>query len=217
MGIQTRSSVKSDSSNCFGPCFYPQRECFGPIVYSDPGIDSRRCTREERSVQALSLLGTRDTAIINTSTQPRTKIFAGVRGTRTRPRCTSAFTPSARVRGPWMHSRLVLLRSLAMVNVVLLLPLRSLLPRGSHFSLLRAMCTNGSDTLILSLSLCSSPSRPLSRCIEVWILVGLAGASIAASLSADNIGVDRSSCSCRNHCLVRELFINVAYDSIVRK
>lgn len=153
MGIQTRSSVKSDSSNCFGPCFYPQRECFGPIVYSDPGIDSRRCTREERSVQALSLLGTRDTAIINTSTQPRTKIFAGVRGTRTRPRCTSAFTPSARVRGPWMHSRLVLLRSLAMVNVVLLLPLRSLLPRGSHFSLLRAMCTNGSDALILSLSL----------------------------------------------------------------
>lgn len=173
--------------------------------------------RGEKRASSLSLLGTRDTAIINTSTQPRTKIFAGVRGTRTRPRCTSAFTPSARVRGPWMHSRLVLLRSLAMVNVVLLLPLRSLLPRGSHFSLLRAMCTNGSDALILSLSLCSSPSRPLSRCIEVWILVGLAGASIAASLSADNIGVDRSSCSCRNHCLVRELFINVAYDSIVRK
>ena len=168
--------------------------------------------RGEKRASSLSLLGTRDTAIINTSTQPRTKIFAGVRGTRTRPRCTSAFTPSARVRGPWMHSRLVLLRSLAMVNVVLLLPLRSLLPRGSHFSLLRAMCTN-SDALILSLSLFVS----LSRCIEVWILVGLAGASIAASLSADNIGVDRSSCSCRNHCLVRELFINVAYDSIVRK
>lgn len=119
--------------------------------------------RGEKRASSLSLLGTRDTAIINTSTQPRTKIFAGVRGTRTRPRCTSAFTPSARVRGPWMHSRLVLLRSLAMVNVVLLLPLRSLLPRGSHFSLLRAMCTN-SDALILSLSLCSSPSLDASKC-----------------------------------------------------
>lgn len=131
--------------------------------------------RGEKRASSLSLLGTRDTAIINTSTQPRTKIFAGVRGTRTRPRCTSAFTPSARVRGPWMHSRLVLLRSLAMVNVVLLLPLRSLLPRGSHFSLLRAMCTNGSDALILSLSLSvrlplsmhrSVDPRRTSRCIH---------------------------------------------------
>lgn len=166
--------------------------------------------------RASSLLGTRDTAIINTSTQPRTKIFAGVRGTRTRARCTSAFTPSARVHGPWMHSRLVLLRSLAMVNVGLLLPFAPSSPKPPI-----SLCCANLDALILSLSLSlylpSSPSRRPSRCIEVWILVGLAGASIAASLSADNIGVDRSSCSCRSHCLVRELFINVAYDSIVRK
>lgn len=186
------------------------------MLWPDRIFGSRNSSVHARGEKrASSLLGTRDTAIINTSTQPRTKIFAGVRGTRTRARCTSAFTPSARVHGPWMHSRLVLLRSLAMVNVGLLLPLRPLLPQASHFSLLRQL--GRANPLSLSFYLPSSPSRWLSRCIEVWILVGLAGASIAASLSADNIGVDRSSCSCRSHCLVRELFINVAYDSIVRK
>lgn len=186
------------------------------MLWPDRIFGSRNSSVHARGEKrASSLLGTRDTAIINTSTQPRTKIFAGVRGTRTRARCTSAFTPSARVHGPWMHSRLVLLRSLAMVNVGLLLPFAPSSPTPSHFSLLRQL--GRANPLSLSLYLPSSPSRRLSRCIEVWILVGLAGASIAASLFADNIGVDRSSCSCRSHCLVRELFINVAYDSIVRK
>lgn len=128
------------------------------MLWPDRIFGSRNSSVHARGEKrASSLLGTRDTAIINTSTQPRTKIFAGVRGTRTRARCTSAFTPSARVHGPWMHSRLVLLRSLAMVNVGLLLPFAPSSPKPPI-----SLCCANLDALILflSLSLSSFVSLP---------------------------------------------------------
>lgn len=93
------------------------------------------------------------------------------------------------------------------------------LSRNPHLSLLhtrthRAPTSARPPFLFLPLSF---SLRLDSRCTEVWILVGLAGASIVASLSAGNIGVDRSSCCWRSHCLVRELFISKVYDSIVCK
>lgn len=194
----------------FGPCFARRETALPRSRIFGSRNSSCRCTNRGRSVQPLS---PRYTAIINTSTQPRTKILAGVRGAlhqRVYPFRTCAPRPLDALSSRAALSRYGQCRP----SPFLFSPPP---PRPSFVSVarMRAMCTNAL-ILSLSFSLCSSPSVG-SRCIEVWILVGLAGASIAVSLSADNIGVDRSSCSCRSHCLVLELFINVAYDSIVRK
>lgn len=195
------------------------------IAYSDSGArnSSSSLMHARREPCNLSLRYTRDTAIINTSTQPRPKIFARVyiRGCIDAPLHQRAFAPSARVHEPRVHPGAVRVSCciLPMVNVVLL-PLPSpALPQPSFVSVAHAYpsCAPTSARQPFLLLPLSFSLQLDSRCTEVWILVGLAGASIVASLSAGNIGVDRSSCCWRSHCLVRELFISKVYDSIVCK
>lgn len=150
--------AKSKSSNCICPVFRsnPMQEQRA-IAYSDSGArNSSSLMHARRESCNLSLRYTRDTAIINTSTQPRPKIFVRVyiRGCIDAPLHQRAYAPSARVHEPRVHPGAVRVSCciLPMVNVVLL-PLPSLaLPQPSFVSVAHAYpsCTNfGTSTLSL--------------------------------------------------------------------